>query len=191
VTGKIYETVLAERIFKPVNMKNTGYDHHHTILSHRASGYEKTLEGYQNAPYIHMMPPFAAGALYSTVEDLFKWNQALYTNKLLDAKQKEKMFTPYLQNYAYGWIITKGPGGKKAIVHGGGITGFNTLLVRLVEDKHFIVLLNNTGTTKLNEMAIGINLILFDMEYELPKKPVEINPDNTGAVEMLKKLKND
>lgn len=66
------------------------------------------------------------------------------------------MFTPYLQNYAYGWIIAKGPGGKKAIVHGGGITGFNTLLVRLVEDKHFIVLLHNTGATNLNEMAIGI-----------------------------------
>jgi CubicO group peptidase (beta-lactamase class C family) len=64
VTGKPYEQVLKERIFDPVGMKNTGYDHHETILAKRAAGYEKRPGGHINAPYLDMSLPFAAGSLY-------------------------------------------------------------------------------------------------------------------------------
>ncbi len=170
VTGKKYENVLTERILKPLNMKNTGYDHHENILPNRAGAYQKKENGsgYENAPYLDMSLPYSAGSLYSTVEDLFIWDRALYKNELLKKKYKKIMFTPFLKNYAYGWIITKDPSSKKAILHGGGINGFNTILVRLVEDRHFIVLLNNTGGTKLNDMAKNINRILYDIPVELP-----------------------
>src|SRR5258706_6494279 len=104
VTGKPYEKVLKERIFDSVGMKNTGYDHHETILARRAAGYEKRPGGYINAPYLDMSLPYAAGSLYSTVEDLYLWDQALYVDKLLSPQLKESLFKPGLMNYAYGWV---------------------------------------------------------------------------------------
>jgi CubicO group peptidase (beta-lactamase class C family) len=86
VTGKPYEQVLKENILDRVGMNNTGYDHHDTILQKRAAGYSKTPDGYTNAPYLDMSIPYAAGSMYSTVEDLYLWDQALYTDKLISAK---------------------------------------------------------------------------------------------------------
>src|ERR1044072_7260449 len=78
VTGKPYEQVLKENILDPIGMKNTGYDHHNTIIPKRASGYTRTPDGYTNAAYLDMSIPYAAGSLYSTVEALYLWDQALY-----------------------------------------------------------------------------------------------------------------
>ncbi|MCI0487691.1 MAG: serine hydrolase, partial [Blastocatellia bacterium] len=177
VTGKSYEQVLKEKIFDPLNMKDTGYDHHRTILEKRAAGYEKRLAGYVTAPYLDMSIPYAAGSLYSTVEDLYLWDQALYTDKLISPKYKEMFFTPNLNNYAHGWFVNKFPIGRSeeraaSTNHGGGINGFNTIIVRLVDDKHLIVLLNNTGGTRLQDMARAIAGILYDKPYDMPKKSI-------------------
>jgi CubicO group peptidase (beta-lactamase class C family) len=169
VTGKPYEVLLQQSILEPLGMKDTGYDHFGTVLKKRASGYELELTGPNNAPYLDMSLPYAAGALYSTVEDLFLWDQALYTNKLLKAELKEKLFTPGMKDYGYGWSITPLPpaeagGGGTLIQHGGGINGFNTLLQRLVRDHALIVILNNTPGANLEEMASSIRSILYDRE---------------------------
>ena len=177
VTGKPYEQVLKERILDPVGMKNTGYDHQETILAKRASGYEKRPGGYVNAPYLDMSLPYAAGSLYSTVDDLYLWDQALYTDKLLSPQLKELMFKPGLSNYAYGWVVQKGPLGAQGepvtiIQHGGGINGFNTLITRLPESKNLIVLLNSTGGTKLQDMSQKIAAILFGKPYKAPLRDI-------------------
>lgn len=135
VTGQPYERVLKEKIFDPLGMKNTGYDHHATILEKRASGYVKTPDGYVNAPYLDMSLPYAAGSMYSTVDDLYLWDQALYTDRVLSAQSKELMYKPTLRDYAYGWFIAKAKLGTgtetvPSINHGGGINGFNTLIMR-------------------------------------------------------------
>jgi len=175
ITGQSYEEVLKGKIWDPLNMKNSGYDHHSVILKKRAAGYEKTMDGYVNAPYLDMSIPYSAGALYSTVEDLYLWDQALYTDRLLSPKNKKIMFTPHLRNYAYGWGIRQhsfGDQSKTIIRHNGGINGFHTTIVRLVDDKHLIVLLNNTSRTKLNEMSQAIANILYGLPYEFPKKSI-------------------
>jgi CubicO group peptidase (beta-lactamase class C family) len=105
VTGKPYEQVLKENIFDPIGMKNTGYDHHDTIIPKRATGYSKTPDGYTNSLYLDMSIPYAAGSMYSTVDDLYLWDQALYTDKILTAQSKALMYKPFLENYAYGWGV--------------------------------------------------------------------------------------
>src|ERR1043166_8675991 len=141
VTGKPYEQVLKENIFDPLGMKNSGYDHWGTILSKRATGYSRSPRGFQTAPYLDMSIPYAAGSLYSTVEDLYLWDQALYGEKILSAKSKELLFRPNLNNYGYGFVITKAtlaPPTKlqvPVIQHNGGINGFNTVIVRMTNDK--------------------------------------------------------
>jgi CubicO group peptidase (beta-lactamase class C family) len=174
VTGKKYEEVLQERIFKPLGMRNSGYDHSEPLMEHRAAGYEHGKDGFVNAEYLDMSIPYAAGSLYSTVEDLYLWDQALYTEKLLSNELKAKMWTPALSNYAYGWGVAKIPeekvgAGQTLIQHGGGINGFNTHEARYVDEKHLVVLLNNTGATKLEQMTEGIAAILYGKAYELPK----------------------
>ncbi len=75
VSGMSYEAFLRKSIFEPLGMKDTGYDHTETILPNRAAGYERVGDGLKNADYIHMSQPFSAGALYSTVEDLARWDR--------------------------------------------------------------------------------------------------------------------
>lgn len=175
VTGQTYEQVLKERILDPLGMKNTGYDHHDSIIEKRAAGYEKTSEGFKNAGYLDMSIPYAAGSMYSTVEDLYLWDQALYTDRVLSAQSKELMFKPNLSDYAYGWAIAKarlGSGTETVpeIAHGGGINGFSTSIVRLPAQKHLIVFLDNTSQgANLGRLKRAVTNILYGQPYDVPR----------------------
>jgi len=203
VTGKPYEQVLKENIFDPAGMKNSGYDHWGTIINQRATGYSRTPRGYSNAPYLDMSIPYAAGSLYSTVEDLFLWDQALYGEKILSAKSKELMFKPNLNNYGYGFVMTKttlAPPTKLAvpvIQHSGGINGFSTLIVRMVNEKRLIVLLDNAEDGQyLNKIAQGLMSVLYDQPVDPPKRSIAdtvlntiLEKDVTSAIAQYRELK--
>ncbi|WP_164017841.1 serine hydrolase [Pyxidicoccus trucidator] len=177
VTGKTYAQALQERIFDPLGMKSTGYDVSSTVLPKRASGYEFQPDGYFNAAYLDMTVPYAAGALYSTVEDLYLWDRALYLDTLLPAPLKQRMFTPGLNNYAFGWSLRPIPlqdGTELAAVsHGGGVNGFSTLLIRIPERKELVVLLDNASSGgKLSEIAAGLLGILRGIPPLQPRPSV-------------------
>lgn len=178
VTEQTYEKALKERILDPLGMKNTGYDHHETLIERRASGYQKTPEGYVNAPYLDMSIPYAAGSMYSTVEDLYIWDQALYTDRILSAATKELMYKPNLEDYAYGWVVTSaklGTGTESVpkIKHGGGINGFSTVIVRFPAQKHLIVLLDNSSQGRsLEQLEQELTNILYNQPYKLLKIPL-------------------
>jgi len=182
VSGNTYEAMLQEKIFTPLNMNDSGYDHHGAILKNRATGYEKRGQEYVNSSYLDMSIPYAAGSLYSSVEDLYLWDQALYTNQLLSKEYMELYFKPYIpafgsSSYAYGWGVGYSKIGNTTdsiytISHGGGINGFNTNISRSPSDKSLIVLLNNTGGAPLNQMTQSIRAILKGKTYDLPKKSV-------------------
>ncbi len=174
VTGKTYEQVLHENILDPLGMSNSGYEHSDKAYENKASGYSNSFTGVQPARYIDMSVPYSAGSMYSTVEDMYKWDQALYTEKLLTKESLDKMFTPGLNNYGCGWGIADAPLEEKkvkVIAHSGGIFGFNTLIVRFPEDKHLIVILNNfDGAVSTNDLAKGIRYILYGLQPPAPKK---------------------
>ncbi|KAA9357139.1 serine hydrolase [Larkinella humicola] len=192
VTGKPYATVLQEGILTPAKLKDTGYDLPGPILPKRAAAYEKRGGGYVNAPYLDMTIPYAAGSLYSTVEDLYRWDQLLYTDKLLSAASKKALFTPALAHYAYGWGVGNAKIGQRKdsvliVSHGGGINGFNTQFTRLPNDKHTVILLNNTGGTVLGAIQANILNILYDQPYEKPKKSIATALRQTLATASLEK----
>src|SRR6185369_14998928 len=178
VTGKPYEQVLKENIFDPAGMKNTGYYHWNTILSKRATGYTNTPRGYETAAHLDMSIPYAAGSLYSTVEDLYLWDQALYGDKILSAKSKELMFKPNLNSYGYGFVIRKASLGPNkfevpVIQHNGGINGFNTTIVRMVNEKRLVVLLDNAEDGPyLDRINGAIMSVLYDQPYEAPRQSI-------------------
>ena len=203
VTGKTYETVLQERIFAPLAMTNTGYDKYAEILPKRANGYEKTADGYRNAAYLDMSLPYAAGSLYSTVEDLYKWDQALYADKILSAASKNLMFTPGLSQYGYGFFIAEQPIGKsgektKLVQHSGGINGFNSLLTRLPDKQQTVIILDNVGLGRYQDaITTGIVNILNNQPFDSPKKSIAetlyktaTEKSGAAAVAEYRQLKN-
>ena len=177
LTGKPYEQALAERILVPLGLKATGYDHAETLIPKRAAGYARTPGGYRNAEFLDMSVPFAAGALYSTARDLYAWDQALYGDRVIPAALKAQMFTPGKGDYGFGWFIAQRPVGagkamRTVISHGGGINGFNTLLLRVPEERTTVILLNNTGGTRLQTMADGILDLLHGRTPAPPRRPI-------------------
>lgn len=169
VTGRSYEDFVRENVFKPLGMDDTGYDHADVVLKNRASGYEFPNDTMANAPYLDMSIPHAAGALYSTVDDLHKWDRALYTEKLISKADLARMFTPFKGNYAYGWMIATFAGHKN-IRHGGGINGFTTDLSRFPDDDACVVVLNNFSTGYTQEISDALAGYLFGQAVEMPKE---------------------
>jgi len=181
VTKKPYHQVLQERIFTPLNMKNTGFEKHRPLIKNRASGYFQNWGTYYNANYIDVSSVYAAGALYSTVEDLYRWDQALYTEKILPQKYLDLIFTQhapdpdYGGHYGYGWSIKNKVLGSSmdnilTIGHDGVIDGFCALFTRVPSNKISIIILSNIRRAPLNAMTKGIMGILYDKPYDFPKK---------------------
>jgi CubicO group peptidase (beta-lactamase class C family) len=177
VTGKSYEDVINQYIFEPLEMKNSGYDHPRTVLIKRASGYAQEGNITQNAIHFEMDTPHAAGALYSTVEDLFLWDKALYTTRLIAIKTLDSIFTEYVKlgeewGYGYGWFIGQ-LFNRKLALHQGSIAGFRAHLFRFPDEKAFIISLSNCEQVNLFKINEGIAAIIFDEKYEPPKKYIK------------------
>jgi CubicO group peptidase (beta-lactamase class C family) len=165
LSGETYESLLQQRIFTPLNMTDSGYTHSETVLPHRAAGYERSADGLRNARYYDMSIPFSAGALYSTARDLYLWDQALYTERLLPGRLRDLLFAPNLENYGYGWGILKPAegapySGESIPMHGGAIFGFQSLIQRIPAHRELIVLLDNTDSQKLLDIALEIRRVL-------------------------------
>lgn len=177
VSGKSYEAYLKESIFDPLDMKDSGYDHYRTILRHRASGYFPGKDGVVNAEYIDMSIPHGGGGLYSTIEDMYRWDRSLYTEKLIKKSSLDKIFTPFKNDYGYGWKIIQ-QFKRKCIRHAGGIEGFAAQISRYPENNACVIVLSNFQHAPVNDISRDLAAILFGENYELPteQKIVEVDP---------------
>ncbi|MBP7146367.1 MAG: serine hydrolase [Acidobacteria bacterium] len=204
VSGRRFEQLLHEQILDPLGMRDTGYDHVQELVPRRATGYLRVLAGRENSRYRYVDPEdvqayaagerfehpiyrdmitmYAAGAMYSTAEDLYRWDRALASGTLLPPALMESYFRPGLSNYAYGWFVAKVPvqdvlgyledfedwkpdpnyKGESITLewHGGSVNGFMSSIVRVPELGQLIIVLNNTGMTRLAEINAGIMALL-------------------------------
>ena len=160
VSGQLYEAFLREHIFEPLEMADTGCDHPDPILPHRARGYAPAEDGLINSPMIYMPILTGGGNLYSTVEDLAKWDAALNAGKLISQASYERMYTPVLSHYAYGWRVMV-ENGRRSVMHGGGVSGFHTFLLRFPEDAVCIVVLSNVKPAPSNPIAHKLAAVVF------------------------------
>jgi CubicO group peptidase (beta-lactamase class C family) len=167
-SGQPYRDFLRRSIFEPLGMNDTGQDSHADILKHRASGYSMFAAKVVHAPYHDMSIATGGGDLYSTAEDLYKWDQALYTGQLISRTALKRMFKPFKGGYAYGWRVDTHLG-RKRLGHGGGINGFLTYLGRYPEERALLVVLCNTTPQPIEEIVNGLAAILFREPYQLPR----------------------
>lgn len=176
VSGKSYSQFIEENIFNPLNMHDSGYDSNAAIIPHRATGYIDD-KGFKNSRFVDMTVPFSAGGLYSTTEDLVRWQQGLYGGKLLSAASLKKMTTPSKSNYAMGIaVITEN--GRTRFEHGGAIDGFNTNLVYYPDEKLTVVVLANLNGTapammspQLASVTHGDKIVLSSERTEVTVAP--------------------
>jgi CubicO group peptidase (beta-lactamase class C family) len=159
VSQQSYADYIEKHIFEPLGMKDSGYDSRGAIPPHRAEGYYWKAE-WRRPPYISMTLPFAAGGLYSTVGDLLVWDQALYADKPLRAKSLRQMFTPALDDYGFGWVITKDRG-HRFIWHNGEINGFRSMISRYTDDHLTIIVLSNDQVAPVERMASDLAGLYF------------------------------
>lgn len=164
VSESLFEDFLTQNIFLPLNMKNTGHDNHKTILKNRAAGYE--FDGtLVNVDFIDMSIPKGGGSLYSTVEDLYLWDQSLYIDRILSRNSLQKMYTLHIGDYGYGWFldnveINNIP--RKRIYHSGGIFGFGNEFHRYVDNRVVVIMSANVIKDNLYPLSMDIATLLFE-----------------------------
>jgi CubicO group peptidase (beta-lactamase class C family) len=175
VTNKPYGQVMHEMILQPLHMEHSGFDFTHLKNPDKAVGYMVLNENNKSiAPIVDSSVSYAAGSLYSTVEDLYKWERSIYSNAILKSGSWKTAFIPYKDKYGYGWFIDT-LFNRQVIMHGGGIHGFNSNMFRMPQDELVIILLNNKGNPTLDEITKGLAAILLDQKYEIPKENVAVN----------------
>ena len=176
VTGRSYADNLRERITGDLEMTHTGIDREGMDLEKRALGYLLEGDRYVPEPHCHMPLISGCGDMYSTVEDLFKWNLALGTNKLLNAVSRALMFKPYgnrFEGHAYAWdyrgLLLKRSGKRLTLAaFNGSLFGFMTDGIRVEDGEYFIALFNNTGQFDVWAISHALVNILHGEEYMFP-----------------------
>lgn len=189
ISGQSYSDFVQQNIFAPLGMKDSGYDSNSSVIEHRAAGYTRSKDGTVNAGFIHMSIPFSAGALYSTSEDLLRWEQGLFGGKVLKPESLAKMTTPFKDDYAFGLGVSA-TNGRKMIAHDGGIEGFNTSMAYFPDDKLVVIVLANlngpfAGTIdhQLAQIAHGEKVVLPSERKEV-KVSADILKQYVGTYEL-------
>lgn len=179
VSGEPFEIFMKKEIFDLLEMSHTLV--YSAIrddpMDNRVYGYRLALNGSDYLPndFHYMSGIVGDGAIYSTTGDLFKWDRALYTEKLIPISSLEEAFTPVVlnsgktSNYGFGWGIDTSLTGKKVVSHGGGWIASRTWILREIEEDNTIIILTNHSSRYFDEIRKGIDLILHDRPYSLPK----------------------
>lgn len=148
VSGMTYRDFIRENILCPLGMKHTGYDPEGLEFPQlTAVGYDHIqTDPPPESVYLHPTITFSAGAIYSTVSDMYKWGESFKGETLVSAETIERIFTPGLGNYGFGWYIEEleVAGQEKEIIwHWGSYVGYHGFIARFVDDDIFVMLLLN------------------------------------------------
>lgn len=168
VSKMSYEEYVRQNIFKPLKMENSGFEKPEKVIKNLAQGYCFRNNEIENAKFRDMSNSYASGALYSTIEDLYKWDRALYTDLLTSKKSRELMFTPFKDNYAFGWGVVD-VFNHKMITHSGEIDGFTSNISRSPNDNMCIIILSNFEQTPISRINKDLIAIIFGKEYKIPE----------------------
>lgn len=171
VSGKSYEENVRDIIFRPLQMSHSLFDFKHSSDTNIATGYQTindTTEIEATAWRWDSTVTYAAGAIFSTTGDMYKWAKAIAKMEILSPDSWTDALKPHLQNYGYGWYIDS-MYGHKTIAHGGGIPGFTAYMSYFPDDDITIILLTNEGWFNEGLATINSNLsaICFHQPFEL------------------------
>jgi CubicO group peptidase (beta-lactamase class C family) len=152
----------------PLGMDDTGQVDQSAILPESASGYALNDDRLVHPDFLDFSQARGAAGVYSTVHDLFLWDEALYTEKALSAAALEQMFTPQKltdgseTRYGLGWSVGT-QNGLREIAHGGQLNGFTAHFARFPDQHFLVVVLCNNPRLYPGDLAASIaEIYLFD-----------------------------
>lgn len=172
-----YEDYLEKNIFKPLNMNDTGVSYGKDSKIHDATAYTGYLEVAPIDDEILLSRAYGAGAMYSTVEDLYRWANALDTEKIVKKDTMDKILSEYISilghdSYGYGWMLGDTPAGK-FIYHGGNTLGFTANIGKYLDLDLSIIILSNNAYYDVGELNDVLTAIIRGEDYEMPEPVVE------------------
>jgi CubicO group peptidase (beta-lactamase class C family) len=167
-----YGAFLQEQIFGPLGLSNTGHTGPGTVLPHRAAGYVPAgALGFVNAPFIDWTTKTGNGSLYSTAEDLYRWQQAILAGRLQQKNWLELLLPPDERF-------------KRRMLGGsGGAPGFSARMEYYpTEDLTIILLMNNYATTAI-PIVRDVGAMVLGEPYQITPttKPVAVDPKLIAA----------
>jgi len=164
-SGEVFGDFVEARIFAELGMTSSVVlDDRHPHLAKRAYGYRIDGDGFalnDDDPLNYIV---GSGGVYSTVEDLYRWDQALYGENLVSKTTLAKAFSPTRLNsgelypYGFGWRFDEHLGHQR-IAHGGSWVGFRTFIGRYVDDRFSVVVLTNLAEAEPERIADTIATI--------------------------------
>ncbi len=175
-SGMSYADYLQKEFFTPLGMKNSSYGDPGRVIKNRASGYSSGENGeFQNAAYLSMSQPYAAGSILSTTNDLSKWYHAIFADKVISKESREKAHSSYVLNdgkktgYGYGWTLLNYKG-VEIVQHGGGINGFSTASAFVASKNTFVTVFANCNCLSPDKLLQKLATTAIGMPMETPKK---------------------
>jgi CubicO group peptidase (beta-lactamase class C family) len=167
MVGQSYEGFVQENLFKPLGMNDSGLFSYVTVIPRRASGYWPGRGGIENAERPDFRLGFSAGSLYSTTEDLLRWEEGLFGGKVLSATSLHKMITPFKGDYACGLYVRR-MNGHLMIEHDGNNIGFNSDMAYYPEESIAVIVLANLNGNVTSEIARALAALAHG---ETPRTP--------------------
>jgi CubicO group peptidase (beta-lactamase class C family) len=173
VSGQSFCAFMSQAVFQPLDMAESGCEVPSVIVKNRASGYNRVEGVLTNAPYVDVGFTGGAGAFYSTVDDLLRWDRALSANTLLDAAWTAKLFTAVMNEYGYGWWVqTKF--NRRVEWHGGNAPGLVSQITRYPKERLFIGVLSNVWSasdrSQVRAMSNELAALMLGEPCELPRR---------------------
>jgi CubicO group peptidase (beta-lactamase class C family) len=206
VTGMSYGNALQTYIFKPLQMRHSSFGPPDTSVTKPATGYMMYYKNFKRPSFrVNPSISYATGAIYSNVEDLYIWNNALQSGKFLSKKTLAEAYKKDKGNYGYGWV-TDSLYGKQRVSHDGNIPGYKSNINRFPDDEVCVIALSNSNNSGVGGMVRNIVNILY--HQPLPKAfadlpvinlPDSVKQEYTGVYKFRKEdsvqavisLKND
>jgi CubicO group peptidase (beta-lactamase class C family) len=176
VSGKSYGAFLEEAIFRPLGMNDTA--HHgdaENVIPRLAAGYAPAGgDAVERAPYLDWSVKTGNGSLYTTADDLAKWDRALYGDALLNETSRKKSFAEHTEGVGYGWFVRRGK--HSSLASNGRAPGFTASIERFTDDRICVIVLSNLYSSIGQSMAADIAAIVFgeDRKPLIPVTPIKI-----------------
>lgn len=163
VSGQTFPSFMKQNIFEPLGMKRTMLNERGTLsIPNRAYGYSPVSKGatsFKKTDQSLTSYVVGDGGIYSSLNDLYRWDQALYTTKLVSRSIMKQIFTPGpvttrpgKPSYGFGWFIGQYRR-KRMIWHKGSSIGFTTMIKRFPDQKFTVIMLTNRNNANVDELT--------------------------------------
>jgi CubicO group peptidase (beta-lactamase class C family) len=178
-SGQDFASFLRARIFVPLGMRDTvAYEQGISSVAHRAYGYSRSAQAWARTDQSLTSAVLGDGGVYSSVEDLAKWDAALYQSGLLNADSRRLAFTPATRTddpnvqYGLGWRIT-----GATVWHSGETLGFRNVIIRWPHERLTVIVLTNRDDPEPYTLALAIAKLLLPTADAVRAGQVVVGPD--------------